>query len=58
MHRVRYFKVNGRILWDRTNKLDLLTGVEWSSETRKGRNEQIFFAMIFTRAQKNSSLFN
>ncbi|CAF3432228.1 unnamed protein product [Rotaria socialis] len=26
MHRVRYFKINGNIVWDRTKKIDLLTG--------------------------------
>ncbi|UJR14808.1 hypothetical protein I4U23_001795 [Adineta vaga] len=28
MHRVRYFKIGGRTVWDRTKKLDLLTGSE------------------------------
>lgn len=26
MHRIRYFKLNGTIVWDRDNRIDLLTG--------------------------------
>ncbi|CAF3411805.1 unnamed protein product, partial [Rotaria sp. Silwood2] len=33
MHRVRYFKISGRIVWDRTKKLDILTGSDQLNET-------------------------
>jgi hypothetical protein len=26
MHRLRYFKISGRTVWDRTKRLDILTG--------------------------------
>ncbi|CAF3835210.1 unnamed protein product [Rotaria magnacalcarata] len=26
MHRLRHFKINGEVVWDRTNKIDILTG--------------------------------
>lgn len=28
MHRIRHYKINDRIVWDRTNKIDILTGSE------------------------------
>ena len=28
MHRLRHFKINGQVVWDRTNKIDILTGNE------------------------------
>ncbi|CAF1585255.1 unnamed protein product, partial [Rotaria magnacalcarata] len=33
MHRVRYFKINGNIVWDRTKKIDLLTGSDQPNGT-------------------------
>jgi hypothetical protein len=39
MHRVRYFKINGRMVWDRTSKLDILTGNEQQNEASDGRKE-------------------
>ncbi|CAF3931338.1 unnamed protein product [Rotaria sordida] len=33
MHRIRYFKINGCIIWDRTRKLDILTGSEQQNGT-------------------------
>jgi len=32
MHRIRHYKISGRIVWDRTNKIDLLTGSEQQIE--------------------------
>ncbi|CAF4011745.1 unnamed protein product, partial [Rotaria sp. Silwood1] len=36
MHRVRYFKINGQIVWDRTKKLDILTGSDQLNGTSNG----------------------
>ncbi len=36
MHRVRYYKINGRIVWDRTNKIDILTGSEQQNQVSNG----------------------
>ncbi|CAF5223860.1 unnamed protein product, partial [Rotaria magnacalcarata] len=33
MHRIRYYKINGSIVWDRINKIDILTGSEIHDET-------------------------
>ncbi|CAF1366340.1 unnamed protein product [Rotaria sp. Silwood1] len=33
MHRIRYYKINGSIVWDRTKKYDILTGSEIHNET-------------------------
>ncbi|CAF4692252.1 unnamed protein product, partial [Rotaria sp. Silwood2] len=33
MHRIRYDKINGSIVWDRTKKFDILTGSEIHHET-------------------------
>ncbi|CAF3700170.1 unnamed protein product [Rotaria sp. Silwood1] len=33
MHRIRYFKINGCIVWDRTRKLDILTGSKQQNGT-------------------------
>lgn len=32
MHRIRHYKINGRLVWDRVQKLDLLTGSEQQLE--------------------------
>jgi hypothetical protein len=36
MHRLRHFKINGRLVWDRTNKLDVLTGSDQQQEMSEG----------------------
>ncbi|CAM4806452.1 unnamed protein product [Rotaria magnacalcarata] len=33
MHRIRHYKINGNIVWDRTAKLDILTGSDQLPET-------------------------
>ncbi|CAF3510562.1 unnamed protein product [Rotaria sordida] len=33
MHRIRYYKLNGSIVWDRNKKFDILTGSEIYNET-------------------------
>ncbi|CAF1686174.1 unnamed protein product, partial [Rotaria sp. Silwood1] len=33
MHRIRYYKINGQIVWDRTKRLDILTGSDQLNET-------------------------
>ncbi|CAF1501248.1 unnamed protein product, partial [Rotaria sordida] len=40
MHRVRYFKISGRIVWDRTKKLDILTGSDQLLSGISDDNEQ------------------
>jgi hypothetical protein len=39
MHRLRHFKINGRLVWDRTKKVDVLTGSENQNEASDGRRE-------------------
>ena len=36
MHRIRYYKINGRVVWDRTNKIDVLTGSEQQDQPSHG----------------------
>ena len=36
MHRIRYFKINEHIVWDRIKKLDILTGSKIHEETAVG----------------------
>ncbi|CAF4749687.1 unnamed protein product, partial [Rotaria sp. Silwood1] len=40
MHRVRYFKINGQIVWDRTKKLDILTGSDQLNGTSNGNGQK------------------
>jgi hypothetical protein len=42
MHRIRYFKINGHIVWDRTKKLDILTGSERQDETTDGMKKNLY----------------
>ncbi len=39
MHRIRYYKINGRIVWDRTNKIDILTGSEQQNQVPDGMSQ-------------------
>jgi hypothetical protein len=36
MHRIRHFKINGRMVWNRTSKLDILTGSGQQNEISDG----------------------
>jgi len=36
MHRIRHFKINGRMVWDRKSKLDILTGSDQQDEISYG----------------------
>jgi hypothetical protein len=36
MHRLRYFKISGRTVWDRTKRLDILTGSGQQNATSDG----------------------
>ncbi|CAF1253970.1 unnamed protein product, partial [Didymodactylos carnosus] len=40
MHRVRYYKINNQIVWDRTRKYDILTGSETIQTTMGNDSEQ------------------
>jgi hypothetical protein len=40
MHRIRYYKINGRTVWDRTRKFDVLTGSEQQNEILDGRKDK------------------
>lgn len=37
MHRIQHFKINGRIVWDRKNRIDILTGGEQQNEPLEGK---------------------
>ncbi|CAF3073401.1 unnamed protein product, partial [Rotaria socialis] len=39
MHRIRHYKINGNIVWDRTAKLDILTGSDQLPETANDNAE-------------------
>ncbi|CAF3680828.1 unnamed protein product [Adineta steineri] len=41
MHRLRYFKINGRTVWDRTKKLDILTGSEQEDRISNGVDQEM-----------------
>ena len=41
MHRVRYFKIGGRIVWDRTKKLDILTGSDQLNTSSNGMKDNL-----------------
>ncbi|CAF2976695.1 unnamed protein product [Rotaria sp. Silwood2] len=43
MHRIRHFKINGQIVWDRTQKLDILTGSDQGNATSDGMKENLYF---------------
>jgi endonuclease/exonuclease/phosphatase family metal-dependent hydrolase len=51
MHRVRYYKINERIVWDRTNKIDVLTGSEQQNQVPDGMSQNKLSFM-------NSTLFS
>lgn len=36
MHRIRHFKINGKLVWDRSKRLDLLTGSQQLDVTQNG----------------------
>jgi hypothetical protein len=36
MNRVRYYKINGHVVWDKTKKFDILTGSEIQIESTNG----------------------
>jgi hypothetical protein len=40
MHRIRFYKVNGRTVWDRTKKIDILTGSEQQNGASDGRENK------------------
>ncbi|CAF4281276.1 unnamed protein product, partial [Rotaria sordida] len=40
MHRIRYYKINGNIVWDRTKKLDILTGSDQLLSATSNDTEQ------------------
>ena len=46
MHRIRHFKIGGRTVWDRTNKLDILTGNDQLNGTSDGMKEYLL-ALVF-----------
>lgn len=37
MHRIQHFKINRRIVWDRKNRIDILTGSEQQNEPLEGK---------------------
>ena len=39
MHRIRHYKINGKIVWDRIKKIDLLTGSEQNNNGRTDLND-------------------
>ena len=39
MHRIRYYKINGQTVWDRTSKLDILTGSEQQQQQDEMLND-------------------
>ena len=48
MHRIRHFKIGGRTVWDRTKKLDVLTGSEQQEVILNGTESgfSVFYVLI------------
>ena len=40
MHRIRHYKINGRLVWDRIKKVDTLTGSDQGNETSNGMKKK------------------
>jgi len=54
MHRIRHFKINGRMVWDRASKLDILSGSEQQNEISDGMNEifSFYFRLSIRRERR------
>ena len=51
MHRIRHFKIGGRTVWDRTKKLDVLTGSEQQDVILNGTESSfsfVYMSVIYT----------
>jgi hypothetical protein len=55
MHRIRHFKIAGQIVWDRTNKLDILTGSEQENGTFDGKKDTLLLESVYPKQSFYSS---
>jgi hypothetical protein len=54
MHRIRYYKINGRMVWDRMSKLDILTRSEQQNETSDGTKKNLYLSFSTVNEERKN----